>query len=77
MKYGQEWIMRLTLDNETMTANVERVGEIIRCKDCKHCRTYYHGENMPFSYACDHLYLTYNLSDNDYCSRAVRKENRS
>lgn len=36
MKDGQEWIMRLTLDSKTMTANVERVGEVIRCKDCKY-----------------------------------------
>ena len=49
--------------------------ELIRCKDCKYCRTYYHGANMPFSYACDKLYLTNNLSSDDYCSRGVRKEN--
>ena len=48
--------------------------ELIRCKECKYCRTYYHGENMPFSYACDKLYLTNNLSSDDYCSRGVRKE---
>lgn len=48
--------------------------ELIRCKDCKYCRTYYHGENMPFTYACDKLYLTNNLSSDDYCSRAERKE---
>lgn len=47
---------------------------VIRCEDCKYCRTYYHGENMPFSYACDKLYLTNNLSSDDYCSRAERKE---
>ena len=52
----------------------DKLQEVIRCKDCKYCRTYYHGINMPFSYACDHLYLTNNLSNNDYCSRAVRKE---
>lgn len=47
---------------------------VIRCRDCKYCRTYYHGENMPFSYACDKLYLTNNLSSDDYCSRAEREE---
>lgn len=49
--------------------------KVVRCKDCKYCRTYYHGENMPFSYACDKLYLTSDLSSDDYCSRGVRKEN--
>ena len=52
----------------------DKLQEVIRCKDCKHCRTYYHGENMPFSYACDRLYLTNNLSVNDYCSRAEKDE---
>ncbi len=47
---------------------------VIRCEDCKYCRTYYHGKNMPFSYACGKLYLTSNLSSDDYCSRAERKE---
>ena len=52
----------------------DKLQEVIRCRDCKHCRTYYHGENMPFSYACDRLYLTNNLSVNDYCSRAEKDE---
>ena len=47
---------------------------MIRCRDCKYCRTYYHGDNMPFSYACDRMYLTSGLSIDDYCSRAERKE---
>ena len=47
---------------------------MIRCRDCKYCRTYYHGDNMPFSYACDRMYLTNGLSLDDYCSRAERKE---
>ena len=47
---------------------------VIRCRDCKYCRTYYHGDNMPFSYACDRMYLTSGLSIDDYCSRAERKE---
>ena len=39
---------------------------VIRCRDCKYCRTYYHGDNMPFSYACDRMYLTNGLSLDDY-----------
>ena len=54
-------------------AKTEPKAELIRCKDCKYFRTYYHGENMPFTHACDCMYLTNNLSVNDYCSRAVRK----
>ena len=64
------------LDHTAVVVHVKSGKELIRCKECKHCRTYYHGlnESTPFSYACDMLYLTNNLSDNDYCSRAERKE---
>ena len=48
--------------------------KVIRCRDCKYGRTYYHGDNMPFSYAWDRMYLTNGLSLDDYCSRAERKE---
>ncbi len=74
MKPVEEFIYRMKFNAKTMTVDVEQVGELIRCKDCKYCRTYYHGENMPFSYACDKLYLTNNLSSDDYCGRGVRKE---
>ena len=64
----------VVIEEENAVFYCEPIDELIRCKDCKHCRTYYHGENMPFSYACDRLYLTNNLSNTDYCSRAERKE---
>lgn len=65
MKDGQEWIMRLTLDNETMTANVERVGEIIRCKECE---GYDEGR-------CRWWYDDPEVSSDGYCYQAVRKKN--
>ena len=50
--------------------------ELIRCKDCAFCRTFYHGlnEKIPFSYRCGKLCLYTDLSPDDYCSRAMRKE---
>ena len=49
--------------------------EIIRCKDCKHWR-----EGTAFSY-CDKLYgmgvldaLDYMVAEDDFCSRAERRE---
>lgn len=46
---------------------------VIRCKDCKWCRTFYHGPDMRFSYECAKLYLT-RIEANDFCSKAERKE---
>lgn len=68
----REWIV----PDEDIGADGAYFGyqELLRCKDCKYCRTYYHGENMPFSYACDKLYLTSITSSDDYCSRAMRKD---
>lgn len=68
MKDGQEWIMRLTLDNETMTANVERVGEIIRCQDC----TFYNDN----THTCGNPLGMIKPEPWDYCSqRKKRKRN--
>lgn len=68
-----EYIIQTHSCSEDQTAIDKGFPELIRCKDCKHCRTYYHGENMPFTYACDLMYLTNNLSSNDYCSRGVKR----
>lgn len=46
--------------------------ELVRCKDCKWCRTFYHGETMPFSYECAKLWLT-GIGADDFCSKAERK----
>ncbi len=47
--------------------------ELIRCKDCKWFRTFYHGETMPFSYECAKLWLT-GIGVDDFCSKAERRE---
>ena len=74
----KEYIVSVNDDDmdyeEVFISYIKRQEELIRCKDCKYFRTYYHGEHMPFSYACDRLYLTNGLSNNDFCSRAERKE---
>lgn len=59
--------------SERFVGQLRSYPELTRCKDCKHCQTYYHGENMPFSYACTMLMLT-SIGSNDYCSKAERKE---
>ena len=70
----REYIAEDLFDECGSLIGVQDHGVLIRCRDCKYCRTYYHGDNMPFSYACDRMYLTNGLSLDDYCSRAERKE---
>ena len=71
--FGQKYKVSDALRTVDNTPTEDAVP-LIRCRDCKYCRTYYHGDNMPFSYACDRMYLTNGLSLDDYCSRAERKE---
>ena len=49
--------------------------ELIRCKDCKFSKAYYHGSESNlgmFTYLCTQG--LYGMNADDYCSRAVRKE---
>lgn len=54
----------------------EPIEQLIRCKDCKFWRSFYHGPNSnlgTFSYMC--MLTLYDRKDSDYCSYAKRKEN--
>lgn len=72
---------QLKLQNGLLEQELERINtadteEVIRCKDCK----YY---NLEFGYnCCTYTVCTYALSnyvrnENDYCSRAERKESKN
>lgn len=53
------------------------LGELVRCRDCKYCNTFYHGEKSRlgmFTYECTRLNLPADLQGDDYCSRAERRE---
>lgn len=53
----------------------ESKGNLIRCKDCKFSKAYYHGSESNlgmFTYLCTQG--LYGMNADDYCSRAVRKE---
>lgn len=48
---------------------------VIRCKDCKFSKTYYHGSESNlgmFTYLCTQG--LYDMNADDYCSRARRRE---
>ena len=60
--------------HDTMNGTV--TGELIRCKDCKLSKEYYHGEHSELgmiTYLCRRT-LVWDLKADDYCSRAERKE---
>ena len=55
--------------------NVMPKQELIRCKDCKFSKAYYHGSESNlgmFTYLCTQG--LYGMNADDYCSRAERKE---
>lgn len=48
---------------------------VVRCKDCKFSKPYYHGSESNlgmFTYLCTQG--LYGMNADDYCSRAERKE---
>ena len=50
--------------------------KVIRFKDCKHSKEYYHGEHSELgmiTYFCKQM-LIFNTKADDYCSRAEGKE---
>ena len=63
MKPVEEFIYRMTFNAKTMTVDVEQVGELIRCKDCKA----FNGLNCVRNNMIA-------VRSYDYCSRAERKE---
>lgn len=49
---------------------------VIRCRDCKFSKAYYHGSESNlgmFTYLCTQG--LYGMNADDYCSRAERKDN--
>lgn len=50
-------------------------AKVVRCKDCKFSKAYYHGSESNlgmFTYLCTQG--LYGMNADDYCSRAERKE---
>ena len=53
----------------------EPKGKLIRCKDCKFSKAYYHGSESNlgmFTYLC--MRGLCHMNEDDYCSQAERKE---
>ena len=71
--------MRLpnTVSNEDVADHLiaNDVIPVVRCKDCKHCRTASWGEKFCVRKQIDGVYAELsNLSDDDFCSYGVRKD---
>lgn len=72
----KEWICRelstSTSDNENGVLMIEK--ELIRCKDCKYfTRDSITGVTIPGTEYCIFT-MNNRIEENDYCSRAERKE---
>lgn len=63
--FGKEYIVKVTDDGECVTAR-----ELIRCKDCM-----YHEDKEISEYGLCCLIGCVGWEDNDYCSKADRKDN--
>ena len=69
-------------ESEVFIGWIRRHGkELIRCKDCKHCLNYCRIiEDRKYDYACAlkeeywYPYGRFRVNENDFCSRAERKE---
>lgn len=61
--------------DEMFIGVIRRQPELVRCRDCKFCKKYYHGSESNlgmFTYLCTQG--LYGMNADDYCSRAERKE---
>lgn len=79
MRLIKEYIMPLNDTakdwDEMFIGVIRKQEELIRCKDCKFSKAYYHGSESKlgmFSYLCTQGLSGMNADD--YCSRAERKE---
>lgn len=61
--------------DEMFIGVIRKQPELIRCKDCKFSKAYYHGSESNlgmFTYLCTQG--LYGMNPDDYCSRGERKE---
>lgn len=71
----EEWFKRMKMSlgmiMQTLADEAEVNGiEIIRCKDCVHCRKGFNLENEPYCYC---YYWEGDVEENDFCSNVERK----
>lgn len=69
-----DYHMSLGMIMQTLADEAEYNGiEIIRCKDCVHCRKSFNLENEPYCYC---YYWEGGTEENDFCSNAERRTNK-
>ena len=71
----EQWSMRIAIEKYVDEMPTVDAVPVIRCKDCKFSKAYYHGSESNlgmFTYLCTQG--LYGMNADDYCSRAERKE---
>ena len=61
--------------DEMFVGVIRRQPELVRCRDCKFCKKYYHGAESNlgmFTYEC--IRGLYTVTADEFCSKAERKE---
>ena len=62
--------------DEMFIGVIRRQPELVRCRDCKFCKKYYHGAESNLgmvTYECIRG-LLYTVTADEFCSKAERKE---
>lgn len=73
MKTYKDWICRYYSEHEDGEPDGEIIQELIRCKDCKHYDKFI-SQNIGQGWCDVAAWRGRYMGDNDYCSRAERKE---
>ena len=74
----KEYIVSMDTAYEFEMGRFEELQELVRCKDCKHQKTakYHQGETVYAVSYCGLMNYYYPIGeDDDFCSKAERKDN--
>ena len=73
----KDWIVRYYASHDDIPPGHTdgELTELIRCRDCKFCKKYYHGAESNlgmFTYEC--IRGLYTVTADEFCSKAERRE---
>ena len=73
--FGDDCVETIIPHGKPKIEGLADIVQVVRCKDCKHCRTASWGEKYCSRKQVDGVYSELsNLSDDDFCSYGERKD---